>query len=206
MEKLGGKGHRSQKKTRKLRSKLESCQVNPSTPSGQEDQRVMYQHDPVGACASSQTFSGLTKPVQQYSSPGADIEDSEDEEEIFLNKHRLWTRQSGVGASAHTPSAESPIHASFTAIQMEELQVEFRSMQDSLTKVRLPPDLTFSKSKAGMGSKSRDAAKALSTSARYVETSLKISYNMREQIKRGDLFKLAEEFEDLMVVQKNLVY
>ena len=69
LEKLGGKGDRSKKKTRKLRSKLEACWVNPGTPSVQEDQRVMYQHDPVGACASSQPFSGFTKPGQQYSSP-----------------------------------------------------------------------------------------------------------------------------------------
>ena len=45
---------------------------------------------------------------------------------------------------------------------------------------------------------SRDTAKALSVSARYVEASLKLGYSMHECIKRG--YKLADEFEDLMVV------
>ena len=69
---------------------------------------------------------------------------------------------------------DSHIGAGVPAARMEDIQADFRAIQDSYSRVRLESDMKFNGSKVGLKSTQKEVAAVLSNCARYAETGLKI--------------------------------
>ncbi len=91
------------------------------------------------------------------------------------------TSAANPAASAQLPSSATGVSADsllrhcagFSAIQADQLQAEFRVVQDSYSKVRLPADLKFNSDRQGIKSEARATANIIGSAARHAETGLK---------------------------------
>ena len=108
------------------------------------------------------------------------------------------------GHPVHPSTISLASGTGFSIIQMEDLQTEFRLIHDSLSRQRLPQDLKFQCSKAGIKSASRETAKTLSKVAKHMETALKIAHNLQALIDTP-CYNPKEEIEDLLVVLVSLM-
>ncbi len=75
---------------------------------------------------------------------------------------------------SHLPEAAAPGPTSSLGATEEDIQSNFQSIKDSLSKVRLAADLRLNESRAGIQRNDQTAFNVLTKSARYVETSLKL--------------------------------
>ena len=74
-------------------------------------------------------------------------------------------------------------NSGFQLIQMEELQSEYCALADSLARQRLSGDLHFQGSKSGVKASAKPMANAVTASARYMETCLKLAVNIQASCK-----------------------
>ena len=87
----------------------------------------------------------------------------------------------------------------FTALQTGDLQGEYRAIQDSLVRQRLPNDLKFNNNQSGITSASKDTANAPATSAKYVESILKIVTNIQTGLSQSNRYSPWNDVEYLLV-------
>ena len=73
-----------------------------------------------------------------------------------------------------TSASPSSFRGGFAEITSDALQAEFRSIQDSYSRTKLPGDLRLNDSRTGIKQPQREAAQILAKSAKFVETQLKI--------------------------------
>ena len=66
--------------------------------------------------------------------------------------------------------------------QVDDLQAEFKAIQDSYSRVRIPGDLKFNGNKVGLKTQHKESANVISTCARYTETCLKILTHIQERV------------------------
>ncbi len=136
-----------------LSSRLQA--IESSTGNGTGD------HDHTPAAVDSALMDFASKPVSELSV-----------EQLFqvFSTQQTQSAASGAASSAHRTGSLS--HAGLS--DPEDLQSDYRVIQDSYSKVRLPLDLKFSGSQKGLKPETRDTAAILSTTARYTETCLKV--------------------------------
>ena len=109
-------------------------------------------------------------------------------------------------------------NSGFQLIQMEELQSDYCAIADSLARLRLSGDLHFQGSKSGVKASAKPMANAVTASARYMETCLKLAVNIQASCKDDTnpekevgelvvcllayLWYLQEEFTNVLVTGK----
>ena len=125
--------------------------------------------------------------------PNSEYEDEEDFEDCTSTEAYGYSppeqqrRKRSSRVKTHKSTATSPGHrvrydhniSGFAAIQSDDLSSEYQSICESLVRQRLPKDLKFSGSTKGIKSQFKDAAKVLISSGKYLETSLKLAFNIQ---------------------------
>ena len=161
--------------------------------------------------------SGIQKEkVIVRSNPNSEDEYiGESDEDIYFPRRKSKVAHATIPSSdPHSKSGNS----GFQLIQMEELQSEYRAIADSLARQRLSRDLHFQGSKSGVKASAKPMANAVTASARYVETCLKLAVNIQASCKDdinpekevgelvvcllAHLWYLQEEFTNVLVVGK----
>ena len=100
----------------------------------------------------------------------------ESDEDIDFPRRKSKVAHATIPLSdPHSKSGNS----GFQLIQTEELQSEYRAIADSLARQRLSGDLCFQGSKSGVKASAKPTANAVTASARYVETCLKLAVNIQ---------------------------
>ena len=89
----------------------------------------------------------------------------------------------------------------FSSIQTDELKVEYRAIADTYSRLRLPGDMRYNGSRVEVKQSCKDATYALTTSARYLETCLKIASYMQRVFMQDP-----EDFDCSQYVDKLLTY
>ncbi len=93
----------------------------------------------------------------------------------------------------------------FGSIDSDSRQRKFRSVKDTYQGVRLSDDLYFSGRNQGLDVKSKDVASVLSSTARYVETTLQITSALQGTVSQLKDEKLQTQADDLLVSQVALM-
>ena len=126
--------------------------------------------------------SGIQKEkVIVRSNPNSEDECIEEsDEDIDFPRRKFKVAHATVPSSdPHSKSGNS----GFQLIQTEELQSEYCAIADSLARQRLLGDLHFQGSKSGVKASAKPTANAVTASARYVETCLKLAVNIQASCK-----------------------
>ena len=79
-----------------------------------------------------------------------------------------------MGASLDRWRLRADNVSGFASMQSDDIQSEYHSIKDSVVGQKLPKDLKFAGSTKGIKNQSKDVAKCLMTSGKYLETCLKL--------------------------------
>ena len=123
------------------------------------------------------------------------------EETSYLTPQRRDKRARKTGRASTGVSQVRAINPSgFAAIQSDDLQSEYQQIRESVSRHRLPKDLKFSGSSRGLKSQVREAARLLSISGKFLETSIRITSNIQSglSVPRSDYDPLSD-VEDLLI-------
>ena len=98
---------------------------------------------------------------------------TEDETEVSFH-----VRNNPTGANLPASSLSTGLVAS----QADDIQAEFRAIQDSYARLRVPGDLKFNGNKTGLKAQHKDSANVISNCAKYTETCLKVLVSIQEKV------------------------
>ena len=127
-------------------------------------------------------MSGIQKEkVIVRSNPNSEDEYIEEsDEDIDFPRRKFKVAHATVLLSdPHSKSGNS----GFQLIQREELQSDYCAIADSLARQRLSGDLHFQGSKSGVKASAKPMVNAVTASARYMETCLKLAVNIQASCK-----------------------
>ena len=91
-----------------------------------------------------------------------------------LNNSNSFLAGSGLQGASQFYGVATP--------QVDDLQAEFRAIQDSYSRVRIPGDLKFNGNKVGLKAQHKESANVISTCSRYTETCLKILTHVQDRV------------------------
>ena len=77
----------------------------------------------------------------------------------------------------------------FSAVQTEDLQSEFKSIQDRYTRVAVANDLRFTGNRSGLKQQSKELSGVMINSVKYMETGLKILTHIQKRAMKIQHFK-----------------
>lgn len=97
----------------------------------------------------------------------------EDESEVSFKNTSIVPNRNPLSVDSLKQSSSG-----FSSIDTERLQAEFRVLADSYSKIKLPADIQFHGSRAGIKGSDREVASALFNCTKYVLTTLKILSSM----------------------------
>ena len=99
--------------------------------------------------------------------------------------HHTPDPPSAVGAVGHSPQVNFNTSAGDNSIQDE-----YMSIKDKVSSVKIPQELRVSLSKAGIKKENTVAANIISNSAKYVETAIKLMWNIDDNVDPNQLVEL----------------
>ncbi len=106
----------------------------------------------------------------------------------------------GRAVSASLPAADSAPSA-FLSSEADDLQSEFKVIQDSYSRTRLPNDLHFVGRQKGLKAEAREVASIISNSAKSIEVTLKILADIEKQTKLNSSFRVNEALDEVLTCQ-----
>ena len=96
------------------------------------------------------------------------------------------------GTPAHTATSPAGFYA---AEAQHTVQDEYQSIKDKVSSVKIPPEYRVVNTRTGIKREDNNTANLISNSAKYVETTLKILWNVEETVSK-------EQLLDIFSVQK----
>ena len=119
--------------------------------------------------------------------------DSIEEEVVFNNKHENDSQEGLIPSVASQGSG-------LATIQTDDLQAEFKSIQDRYARIPVSSDLRFNASKSGIKQASREASNVMVNSAKYMEAGLKILTFVQKKTGEDPGFLVNRQLQELFVV------
>ena len=121
---------------------------------------------------------------------------------VFVNRNELISASNGIGIEGNTMPVGS--QSNWSTLATEDIQAEFRVVQDAYSRIKLQSDMKFSGGKGGVKAAQKETAMVISNCTRYAETALKILTYIQDQA-GNPVYEVNPQLQEMFVCMYALV-